>query len=216
MDDGHAYATLARGASHRGDGPPVSRTFQIVSDPRGRTSVGGAALCGAQCSARESCPACGGLAMVQPLAPRPRRRGSPRRGTGALAGRLASAGPVRGDGGGVGGAAAFRSARHTVWRGGMARAHGEASGPGVHATCSWSTAKISPRAYLRLPTPLSPQAGGWQSSKYSMVALVRAFIGCLNRHLMLVSLPSHEAGEPDWVAEPIKIRVDAQPPTPKK
>ena len=95
--------------------------------------------------ARESCPACRGLAMVQPLAPRPGRRGGPRRGTGALAGRLASACPVRGDGGGVGGAAAFGTARHTVWRGGMARAHGKASGPAVHATCSWSTAKISPQ-----------------------------------------------------------------------
>ncbi len=158
MDDGHAYATLARGASHRGNGSAVSRTFQIVSDSRGRSSLDGAALCGAQCSARKSCPACRGLAMVQPLSPRLGRRGSPRRGTSALAGRVASACRVRGDGGGVGGAAVFGSALRTVWRGGMARAHGQASGPGVHATCSWSTAKISPtptpRVYLRLPTPL--------------------------------------------------------------
>ena len=55
MDDGHAYATLARGASHRGDGSAVPRTFQVVSDRRGRSSVDGAALCGAQCAARESC-----------------------------------------------------------------------------------------------------------------------------------------------------------------
>ena len=52
MDDGHAYATLARGASHRGDGSAVPRTFQVLSGPRGRSSLDGAALCGAQCSAR--------------------------------------------------------------------------------------------------------------------------------------------------------------------
>ena len=156
MDDGHAYATLARGASHCGDAAAVPRTLQVVSDRRGRSSVDGAVLCGAQRAPRKPRPACRGLTLVQPLAPPPRRCCSRRFGTGALAGRLATARSVRGDGGGTGGTAAFGRARNTFWRGGMARAHGEVSGTGVHATCPWPAAKIfpTPRAKLRLPTPL--------------------------------------------------------------
>jgi hypothetical protein len=32
----------------------------------------------------------------------------------------------------------------------------------------------------------------------------------------LVSLPSATAGKPDWIAEPVRVRVDADPPAPKK
>ena len=33
---------------------------------------------------------------------------------------------------------------------------------------------------------------------------------------VLVSLPTHFEGEPDWVAEPIKVRVEPRPSEPKK
>ena len=103
-----------------------------------------------------SCAVCRGMALVQPLAPGPWRRGSPRRGTAALAAGLATARSVGGDRGGVGGTAAFGGPRNTVWRGDLARAHGETPGSGVHSTGPWPTAKASsatPKPDLRLPTP---------------------------------------------------------------
>ena len=48
MDDGHAYAALARGASHGRNRSFVPGAIQIVSDPGGRASADGAALCGTQ------------------------------------------------------------------------------------------------------------------------------------------------------------------------
>ena len=47
--------------------------------------------------------------------------------------------------------------RNAIWRGCLARVHGEASGLGVHTACLRSAAKISatPRAILRLPTRFS-------------------------------------------------------------
>ena len=80
-------------------------------------------------------------------------------GTGPLyQGRFKSF-PVQVRGGRVGGAAVFDSARQTVWRRGMARKHGEASGPGVHAACSWSAAKIArhSKSLCKTPDPCAPR-----------------------------------------------------------
>ena len=70
MADGHAHATLARGASHLGHRPAVPRAFQVVSDPRGRSFVDGAALCGAKSIAGESGGTGRRVAVVEPLASR--------------------------------------------------------------------------------------------------------------------------------------------------
>ena len=89
MADGYAHATLARGASHRGHRPSVPRAFQVVSDPRGRSSTGGAAVCGAKSSASESGGTGRRVAMVEPLASRSRHGGEySGRGAGAFAARI--------------------------------------------------------------------------------------------------------------------------------
>ena len=155
MDDGHAYATLARGASHCGDGSAVPRTIQIVSDRRGRSSLDGAALCGTQRSARILCSV-------------PRNGAGPAFGAGSVATRQSSTRdrcPCRRTGYstfsrwrprrswrhcGVRWSAEHRLARRP------GKSDGETPGSGVHSTGPWPTAKASsatPKPDLRLPTP---------------------------------------------------------------
>ncbi len=153
--DGHAHATLARGASHGGHRPAVPGPIQVVSDPGRRPFMDGAAVCGAKSVAGESGRSGRCLAMVESLASRPRQQGGTfgRRAAGAAA-TLAATRADAADRSGVGGVAAFGGARLSVWRGVVAGANGEAIGAAIHATSPRSAvANHRPRSRFKTPDP---------------------------------------------------------------
>ncbi len=153
--DGHAHATLARCASHRGRGPVVPRPFQVVSDPRRRSFMDSAAVCGAKPVASESGRSGRCVAVVEPLASRPRQQGGTlgRRSAGA-AGTLATARAIAADRSGVGGVAAFRGAWLSVWRSVLAAADGEAIGSAIDAPSPRPSVEITNRQSIKTPAPL--------------------------------------------------------------
>ncbi len=152
--DGHAHATLARRASHRGRGPVVPRPFQVVSDPRRRSFMDSAAVCGAKPVASESGRSGRCVAVVEPLASRPRQQGGTlgRRSAGA-AGTLATARAIAADRSGVGGVAAFRGAWLSVWRSVLAAADGEAIGSAIDAPSPRPSVEITDRQSIKTPDP---------------------------------------------------------------
>ncbi len=154
--DGHAYATLARGASHGGNRPVVPGTFQVVPDPRGRAFTDGAAVCGTEPLAGEHGGTGRGMAVVESVASGPRRRSATvgRRSVGAAA-RLAAARAVAADGGRVGGVAPFGGAGGAVWRGVVAGANGETIGVAIGVACPRSPVEYRVRAKIKTPDTIT-------------------------------------------------------------
>jgi len=153
--DGHAHATLARGAWHGRNRPAVPGPFQVVPDPGGRAFIGGAAVCGAKPVAGEDGRRGRCVAVVESLASSARRRGRTLgRWSAGDAATLAATRAISADRSGTGGVAAVGCAGGTVWRGVVAGTDGEATGAAIHATCSRPAVEITARgANLRLPTP---------------------------------------------------------------
>lgn len=176
MADGHAYATLARRASHGWNRSAVPGPLQVVPHPRGRSPVNGAAVCGAESLAGESGGAGRGVALVKSLASGERRcRVCGRRTSGAAA-QLAAARAGAGNRCGVGGLTAFGAARRAVWRDCMAGANGKTIAIADNAASSRSAAEIAVHSKIRLPTPLSlPQRKMGPISK-TQVPLSRAVL----------------------------------------
>ena len=160
MVDGHAYATLARGPSDGRDWPTVPGPFQVVPHPRGRSSVGRAAICGAELVAGQ--PGAGGpcVAMVESLASRSRRQGgTSRRGPRGSFSTLATTRSISTNRSGTRGIAAVGGARRPVWRGIVAGTNGEATGVAIHVARSRSAVEITtPGIDLKTPDPFIPQA----------------------------------------------------------
>ena len=154
LADGHAHATLARGASHGGHRPAVPGAFQVVPDPRRRSFMDGAAVCGAKSVAGEPGRRGGCVAMVESLASRARQQGWTlgRRAAGAAA-TLAATRADAADRSGVGGVAAVGGARFSVWRGVVAGANGEATGPAIHVTSSRSA--VAKTTKIKTPDPFT-------------------------------------------------------------
>ena len=152
MVDGHAHATLARGASHGGHRPAVPRSFQsfpIQEDDHLLTVL----RTGAKPLAGEYGRSGRGLAMVESLASRTRQQGGTfgRRPAGP-AETLATPRSDTANRSGVGGVAAFGGAGFSLRRGVVAGANGEAIGFAIHFTPSRSAlAKTT-----KIKTPLLP------------------------------------------------------------
>ena len=160
MVDGHAYPTLARGASDLWDRRSVSGAIQVVPDSRGRSFVDGAALCGTEPIAGKSGAGGGGLAVVESLASRAwRRLRTFRRGSAADALGLAAPGAEPSKRRRARGVATIGGARRAVWRDHLAGTNGQATRLGVHASRSGSSTESNVRegipAVQRLPTPLN-------------------------------------------------------------
>ena len=149
----------ACGAPHVGRGVPVSGTVQVLSDPRGRAPVESPALCGTECLAGELGGVGRGVAVVQLMASAQGRPfGRAGRGAGALAGGLATAGAVRGDGSRTRSIAAVGVPRRALRGSVLAGPNGPAITPGIHAPRTRSATEASAsldQRDLRLPTPFA-------------------------------------------------------------
>ena len=108
------------------------------------------------------------VAMVESLASRPRQQGrAVGRRAGGAAATLAATRSDAADRSGVGGVAAIGGARFSVWRGVVAGADGEATGPAIHVTSAWSAVaktiniKTPDPFTVTFPTPLLFSALAW-------------------------------------------------------